>query len=85
MAKDDVSRRKFFRRASGATTALGLTGCSQPPAPVARTAGDACGSHWEAPPKQKGNNLCLHIEPVKPRTDKAATPAASATASPAKQ
>lgn len=35
--------------------------------------------------KQKGNNLCLHIEPVKPRNDKAAAPAASATASPAKQ
>ena len=27
--------------------------------------------------KQKGNNLCLHIEPVKPKTDKPATPAQS--------
>lgn len=27
--------------------------------------------------KQKGNNLCLHIEPVKPKADKPATPAQS--------
>jgi hypothetical protein len=27
--------------------------------------------------KQKGNNLCLHIEPIKPKADKPATPAQS--------
>ncbi|MEH6797957.1 MAG: hypothetical protein V7681_01490 [Halopseudomonas sabulinigri] len=29
--------------------------------------------------KQKGNNLCLHIEPVKARSEKPATPAAPNT------
>ena len=29
--------------------------------------------------KQKGNNLCLHIEPVKARTDKPAASAATST------
>ena len=34
--------------------------------------------------QNKGKNLALHIEAVKPRTDKAAAPAASSTATPSK-
>ncbi|MCZ2147041.1 MAG: sulfatase-like hydrolase/transferase [Bryobacterales bacterium] len=59
--KDDVSRRKFLRRASAATAAAGLTGCSQTKAPPAAHAAEASGSHWEAPPKQQGNNLNLIV------------------------
>jgi arylsulfatase A-like enzyme len=57
MSKQDHSRRSFLKQASlAAGVALGgpASGAGQPQA-----AGTECGSIWERPPKQQGNNLNL--------------------------
>jgi len=55
MPKKSSSRRTFLKSAP-TLAAAGLAGCSGKP--EAETADlDPCGSVWERPPKQKGNNL----------------------------
>jgi arylsulfatase A-like enzyme len=56
MSQQELSRRNFLRRASLATTALGVSSPS-----FARETSDkaTCGSVWQEPPKQGGNNLNL--------------------------
>ena len=55
MSKKPSSRRMFLKQTSTLATA-GLVGCSGKPA-AEKADLDPCGSVWERPPKQKGNNL----------------------------
>lgn len=55
MSKSRSSRRQFLTRTSSLAAGAGLAGCGTP-APQ-ETDPDPCGSVWQPPPKQEGNNL----------------------------
>lgn len=62
MSKESYSRRNFLKTAMTGAVAAGASGGytlaqSGPAAPAAEN----CGSHWEQPPKQSGNNLNLIV------------------------
>jgi hypothetical protein len=56
MSQQEFSRRNFLRRASLATTALGVSSPAFAREPSDKATG---GSVWPEPSKQEGNNLNL--------------------------